>query len=485
MAHLCCCKRQSQHDASPNPRLVHSGPIAPGDTALYSLETYPHPITKHRAAEKREATSSGTTSDVIVSAVPVEPGCEGTQGLDELVVDNSEAEDDQVPLTKRASATWGAVRDRLTRHISLESTSKRQSPSLAGRSQEELERRAELKRLMHKRIQDELLCDDSLLDPCIDDKQNTRKPSLSNLSQARGGPRDTIEFIVNSNEHPIRCGSASEQICPEAQESVDDGPNNFPRHCIDRLNENDNIVQSEQYHAKKKSSAPCDDETDRAHCGPIGGSSHFVKHVAQAPLSDPPRRSEREKSDSRDSQSWETQSVLAMWLRSQSVRSRESSVVRLNTLDADASVPMIPRPRSDIKAEGDKCITDGISPVTRKNSRTASSRNVHPSVVSARPVEESHQYDTSSDTDGMMSPTEAVQQEQLFPLSPSQDLAQSYAVAMAYDSVQDTSSSIYPSVLPSIQTSPTASQSNIFYNLNSRDLQSIHLASSPCRSFIS
>jgi hypothetical protein len=71
--------------------------------------------------------------------------------------DKSDTDDEGYNVTaKKSSRTLNAVKSKLRQHLSRDSaTSKRQSRSV-GTSEEEVERRKELKRLNHKRIQEEL-----------------------------------------------------------------------------------------------------------------------------------------------------------------------------------------------------------------------------------------------------------------------------------------------------------------------------------------
>ncbi|KAF4637336.1 hypothetical protein G7Y89_g757 [Cudoniella acicularis] len=72
--------------------------------------------------------------------------------------DQSDTEDECVQIrVKKSSSTLNAVRQKLRKHLSRDSAlSKRRSKSSVGTSEEEIERRAELRRIRHKRIQEEL-----------------------------------------------------------------------------------------------------------------------------------------------------------------------------------------------------------------------------------------------------------------------------------------------------------------------------------------
>ncbi|KAI1873523.1 hypothetical protein JX265_005145 [Neoarthrinium moseri] len=95
--------------------------------------------------------------------------------------------------------TLGALKTKLVRRLSQKSNSKRHSQQSVGHSDEELARRAELKRLRHKRIQEELESEQEA------ETQNRnlsdyQKDSSSPTELPYGGPRDTIEFSVSEAE---------------------------------------------------------------------------------------------------------------------------------------------------------------------------------------------------------------------------------------------------------------------------------------------
>ncbi|KAI0187236.1 hypothetical protein EV127DRAFT_344916, partial [Xylaria flabelliformis] len=94
--------------------------------------------------------------------------------------------------------TLGSLRTKLIRRLSHRGGTKPGSRPSMSTSNEELARRAELKRLMHKRIQEELKSEEEeddlrLAPPERPSINNCREPELSG-----GGPRDTIEFSVSS-----------------------------------------------------------------------------------------------------------------------------------------------------------------------------------------------------------------------------------------------------------------------------------------------
>lgn len=480
MTLLCCCRSRPHHgnnngtgETQPRP-LWSESPLQP------VFDVHPSPVHHGRSLGHPPPAAESSKKDEIVSAVPVAFPGKGLVDLEQLVIDDSEGEGRYTPLGRRASATWEAVRNRLTRHISLESSFKKQTPSLTGRSQEEIARRAELKRLMHKRIQDELLCDDSLVELCTDDRRSTRKASLTNLSQPGGGPRDTIEFIVKNKDHVNPSSSGSEQH--EGVPKFRTGPvttESAGATADQLLAPQDSCMSKNVKICYETRPIPT---TSRGKHQSGQGSCKSLQHSSNSTPLDNLLRHDKDKSDSRDSQSWETHSVLAMWLRSQSIRSREPSFARLDETENDAAAT--DARKLDTPSDHEQ-IEIGIdtSPSILRHTDTNRLKDVE------RPVPRSTELSRRSGADQSKAYVHGRRSKDTdvhvvnngIALSPSQDLAQSYAVAMAYDNAEDASSSAYPSVMPSIQTSPMTSQSNIFYNLNARDLQSVHLASLPCK----
>ncbi|KAI0541712.1 hypothetical protein GGR58DRAFT_528792 [Xylaria digitata] len=123
--------------------------------------------------------------------------------VDPEAVDVEDSDDDGPVRNTRESSTGplGSFRLKLIRRLSHRADAKAGSRPFAGTSDEELARRAELKRLMHKRIQEELKSeeeeegeDDLRLAPL-------KPPSISKCKEPElpgGGPRDTIEFSVST-----------------------------------------------------------------------------------------------------------------------------------------------------------------------------------------------------------------------------------------------------------------------------------------------
>ncbi|KAI0006696.1 hypothetical protein F4779DRAFT_644031 [Xylariaceae sp. FL0662B] len=118
-----------------------------------------------------------------------------------LEVEDSDDEDPSKNIRTRSSSTntLVAIKTKLIRRLSQKSESKRYSQQSLGTSDEEIARRAELKRLMHQRIQEELESEEQK-EEANSNASNPEKPQPDRCSQAElpgGGPRDAIEFSVS------------------------------------------------------------------------------------------------------------------------------------------------------------------------------------------------------------------------------------------------------------------------------------------------
>ncbi|KAK1836107.1 hypothetical protein QBC39DRAFT_108410 [Podospora conica] len=153
-----------------------------------------------------------------VSLVPIDHVDVG-----ELVIEDSDNDEppDSGTHARSASSTLQLVRTHLRRHISQDSLSKRKSRSAVGSSQEEIERRAELKRLRHKRIQEELSSEDDNKAP-LGEASIQRQHGASIEVLPHGGPRDTIEFSMVTDDSRIDCDTQG--VSPPAEHTKHPSP---------------------------------------------------------------------------------------------------------------------------------------------------------------------------------------------------------------------------------------------------------------------
>lgn len=182
MAILCCCGKfrsrkrpQNEEDARlpipPPPAklpasVLQPSAISPGSTLARSSLTNPLP---------------GAAIDASIH-------------LGELVVEESDddnVDEDPAPDSRnRSTSTLQAVKSRIRRHLSQDSL-QRQSET-----EEQIAHRAEVKRLMRKRIQEELQSEvDNIPSRCSTPERHGPGPT----ALPGNGPRDTIEFSVDES----------------------------------------------------------------------------------------------------------------------------------------------------------------------------------------------------------------------------------------------------------------------------------------------
>lgn len=131
-----------------------------------------------------------------------------------IEIDDSDSEDEPFDLRTPPITALGALKTKLIRRLSQKSQSNRQSQQSIGSSEEELARRAELRRLRQKRIQEELSTENDVANKDFMHAPSRRtSPSPSERADITGsGPRDAIEFSVcdidtatsNSSDSPAR-----------------------------------------------------------------------------------------------------------------------------------------------------------------------------------------------------------------------------------------------------------------------------------------
>ncbi|KAI0203122.1 hypothetical protein F4808DRAFT_52827 [Astrocystis sublimbata] len=184
----CCCNRQ----------------FAETETKTEAIEL---PIQPPRARLSKTLSRSDTDmylSSLLASRNPSQLRDHAYHNLvdpETVDVDDSDEEGPERDAHEPNTGTLGSLRIRLIRRLSHRADTKSASRPTIGNSDEELARRAELKRLMHKRIQEELKSEEE-----EDDDDDIRltpigRPSINNCREPElsgGGPRDAIEFSVSS-----------------------------------------------------------------------------------------------------------------------------------------------------------------------------------------------------------------------------------------------------------------------------------------------
>ncbi|KAK4458511.1 hypothetical protein QBC42DRAFT_314305 [Cladorrhinum samala] len=199
MAVFCCCtSRPSKARASA--QKDHHQAVLPSPPPPARL---PGPLSLNPATQVSAGTSPRSLSSLQPSMpaamAPLEP-----VELGELVIEDSDSEEDPDPYTQnKSTSTLQLVKTKIRRHLSQDSLSRRKARSAVGSSQEEVERRAELKRLMHKRIQEELRSEEGQDSSPSETSSAHRHPIGLGIDHLPGGgPRDNIEFSVSEESRP-------------------------------------------------------------------------------------------------------------------------------------------------------------------------------------------------------------------------------------------------------------------------------------------
>ncbi|KAI0830420.1 hypothetical protein F5Y06DRAFT_290648 [Hypoxylon sp. FL0890] len=121
--------------------------------------------------------------------------------VDPNILEVEDSDDDEPIRSTRNSSTGtlGVIKTKFIRPLSQKSDPKRYSQQSLGTSDEEIARRAELKRLMHKRIQEELKSEEEQEEAEVktSNHQEMRPDGSANTGLPGGGPRDNLEFSVS------------------------------------------------------------------------------------------------------------------------------------------------------------------------------------------------------------------------------------------------------------------------------------------------
>lgn len=403
--------------------------------------------------------------------------------IDLLVVEDSDSDEPQPPLTRRASAALGVVKSKIIRHLSAENNPKRQSHISVGNSQEEIARRAELRRLRHRRIQDELQGESD--DDASNRSQKTLRHlhSLTSLHQACVGPRDIIEFTVPEKaNHTLESNSL--KSTPQSQKSTEASTQD----------------QTGKRELNDKKQSLVKTKGDEENLWPVNAHlNHSPSTTIRRRLPEAGSRkslhsndvTQTEKAssllvDSRlrgDQLSWDDQSTLGVWLIAQGMQSGEDS-----GLCADEVEPRVPSPVHEggtapfVAQE----LKEGHVEASNKPASTTSinSDNRHRDTTTPPPgLRSSPRQHRLVHNDGDLTESELENDAlQYFPIFSQSLLEESPEVIplSALKPVRLDSSPKYNSVRPNIHPSPTRSRLNI-PSLTSRDLRSLELSPFHCK----
>lgn len=413
-------------------------------------------------------------NSVHASAVPVTAGT----GLDELVVDDSVTEGTDTPRKTKNGRIIKGLRLKIARRFSRGKDAGRSSPVTVGKSTEEIARRAELRRLRCQRIQAELKREEisgwGKEEPT---KNAHHAPSLATISHPGGGPRDTIEFAVpsslkydNSAQSTVsstaKCGpiivnegaantiEGNHAINTVVEEASQTSAGDLPSSGADGnlqcqvLDKPTTVTFAPEDHTTSIRPKSCNMD----HSSPLTKGQEAPQQTGVAP--------------------WDGQSALGIWIIAQGLTSPECSSINLDPNTAD-EITSETKASGDVDNSQDSLIfesVEGGNEMPYNSKPTMDSEHSSTSTGKDRKAN-----DASCEHVKLRTPTGLLQ-------SPSQELAEKCALAMAYsDNTKDppdNGSSNYTSAIPSFQASPARSESNL-PSLKVQDLHDLELSPFP------
>ncbi|KAF5613446.1 uncharacterized protein FSUBG_654 [Fusarium subglutinans] len=330
---LCCCKipkrRQKNSEYTAN------------DVALQ-----PIPVIAPPTEEEHQEPSEKNRQSIIglpntAWAIPVrnssfESGSVIRQHVDD---DDSDSDQDRAQPTKKSSTAFDTVRNKLIRTISHSNNGCHPSHASVGNSEEEVARRAELKRIMHQRIQDELKSDES--DDQIESKPTNSircMASVVDVTLPNSGPRDAIEFGVSKsssrNGHSTQLDSDQVDQDTHQDSRVSQRAENKPQKTFSQTSESINGAddwRQDDVHPRLSPSYP----KRHVSASEDGDFTHSQKSFQ---LSNGAGRLDRilgpdSSFNSRHASSGDGHSALGVWLIAQGLRSRDNSTLFLDEED--------------------------------------------------------------------------------------------------------------------------------------------------------
>ncbi|KAJ6441802.1 glutathione-dependent formaldehyde-activating enzyme [Purpureocillium lavendulum] len=457
---FCCCgpRRKGEHD---NDEAGEASPSLPHSNALGLVDTPPNTHQEHGLANIQPPTNTARPSSQISPGEGPADICQlGDRGNSDDY-DDDNGDEDASQSAQRSTKTLDAVRTKLIRHISQENETRRNSRVAVGHSEEELARRAELRRFRQKRIQDELEASGSMDGGSSRSHWSTRYLSpLIDLGLPGGGPRDTIEFTVDGDvafaNHPVPAPSSPLETT-RRQAS-----------CPQLVPDDDKAAASSQCHQG------CSLEPDSATAAvpspsrPVTAQSMTTQTPAALGVNAP--RLERVLGADNDfdirhgSHAWDDQSALGIWLIAQGMRSRDTSLIGVGDGGSDATPDCdnMHSPSQDFG--GIDRVFDTPPSVSRENSTTTAPRLHGHGVITDALLHHEADVDTSQagGANQITSP-------------PSVAATMSTSIANPAGRSRDNPSSNYPSVMPSFEPSPADSTANSL-SLSPQDMETLELS---------
>ncbi|KAF4460932.1 hypothetical protein FALBO_12272 [Fusarium albosuccineum] len=474
MSLVCCCKFHRFLPQAASPPVLQDVALQPTSPPVLAVEHC------QQKPEMRHQRSLIGLSDTAWAISDPHSSFENDSTIHQPIDDESDSDHDQPQAAKKTGGTFDTVCNRLIQTFSHEDKSKHPSTSSLGNSEEEIARRAELRRLMRQRIQDELQTEQ----PDGIEKKSVSGThciaSVVNLAVPTAGPRDAIEFAVTKSHSLDTRGARTNRDLPQqpndAQEPHDSNTGQT-RDLLDKTSPTGGEDVAENDAGKVDSSLLTSTgqlPTQTARRGKTE-QSHSPKSFQ---LSNSATRLDRilgpdNSFNSRHASfSGDGHSALGVWLIAQGLRSRDNSTLHFDD-DDDAeeaevpdSIPAGSRPRlggeeknaADSEAQTPSRIQDKPFP------------NKPPVVSSTTAVEEPNIDWKVQNCKLNMSPRLDSQNNQITISARPENVAGPSTKATALNYFADNTSSQYPS---KFQTSPSRSEQNLYrQNQSSQDKES-------------
>ncbi|QUC16501.1 uncharacterized protein UV8b_00742 [Ustilaginoidea virens] len=373
-----------------------------------------------------------------------------------------EVSDVESSVSTPETGVFNGTKAKIINRLPLQKTSRRNSKVSIGHSDEELTRRAEVRRLRQKRIQDELDKDDDHGSSDRNSNHNVGRPAgWFDISCPCNGPRDTIEFTVedcdvasfaaSSNASSHAYTSSREECCPSEA----------------------SFILARTAPSKTRSEA----RRKQPVVGQVKGPLRERRCVSLISLSQRP--SSCEPSSSRldrilgsdndfnirhGSHAWDDQSSLGVWLIAQSFKSTGNSI-RQEPTDVVDDLPFSQRLLVRDRLSGvDSIIESSFSKPDRAQvpgpGLLAYAENRQEGIREGAPTELNH------------------------PLPPSPEVEVGKNAHSTHKAEENKGSSNYPSTLPSFDSSLAGSGTN-GYVLTQQDLDNLELSPVVCGFFVS
>ncbi|OAA46301.1 hypothetical protein NOR_03054 [Metarhizium rileyi] len=366
-----------------------------------------------------------------------------------------------IPSTRRS--TFEGVKAKIIQHLSQDSGPGRHSRVSIGHSDEELARRAEVRRLRQKRIQDELNKDDDDDGQSNGSHESARYLStLIDMGSPCSGPRDTLEFTFNDcalASHPTSSDLSSDHYIPTSQDSCQQaadsratGGNNNCDNSLDTQSNADGFVCQ---------SRPIRGPLPERRCvSMISVSPRPSSCQPGSPRLDRIIGLDNEFNIRHGSHAWDDQSTLGIWLIAQGMKPANNT-----------SLQPEHAPNNTSPSQFNVCLPNeepgGVDSILESSFSILDRVNTADSLVPAH---------TEETCEGSIHPISVISdQPGLIQLPRSETNTRLSIKSQHSKQLANNGSSCYPSGLPSFDPSPSGSESH-GYVLSQRDLENLELS---------